>query len=82
MIYLLYDLLLCLSALVLVPYYLLRGVRYGKTRRGIRERLGSYHQGFISGLLSAHTGRKFSVKEVDCWCSGDRVCRFDVKAAS
>jgi 3-deoxy-D-manno-octulosonic-acid transferase len=50
MIYLLYDLLLCLSALVLVPYYLLRGVRYGKTRRGIRERLGSYHQGFISGL--------------------------------
>jgi 3-deoxy-D-manno-octulosonic-acid transferase len=50
MIYLLYDLLLCLSALVLVPYYLLRGVRYGKTRRGIRERLGSYQQGFISGL--------------------------------
>ena len=50
MIYLLYDLLLCLSALVLVPYYLLRGVRFGKTRRGIRERLGSYHQGFISGL--------------------------------
>jgi 3-deoxy-D-manno-octulosonic-acid transferase len=40
MIYLLYDLILCLSALILVPYYLLRGVRYGKARRGIRERLG------------------------------------------
>lgn len=40
MVYLLYDLALCLSALVLVPYYLLRGLRYGKTRRGIRERLG------------------------------------------
>ena len=50
MIYLLYDLLLCLSALVLVPYYLLRGVRYGKTRRGIRERLGSYSKGLIAAL--------------------------------
>jgi 3-deoxy-D-manno-octulosonic-acid transferase len=50
MIYLLYDLLLCLSAVVLVPYYLLRGVRYGKTRRGIRERLGSYPMGFADRL--------------------------------
>lgn len=36
-------------------------------------------EGFISGLLSAPTGKQFSVKKVDCWCSGDRVCRFDVK---
>ena len=36
----------------------------------------------ISGLLSAHTGKKFLVKEVDCWCSGDRVCRFEVKTTS
>ncbi|TLM66192.1 MAG: 3-deoxy-D-manno-octulosonic acid transferase [Deltaproteobacteria bacterium] len=50
MIYLLYDLLLCLSALILVPYYLVRGVRYGKTRRGIRERLGSYPRGFVHSL--------------------------------
>lgn len=50
MIYLLYDLILLLSALVLVPYYLLRGVRYGKTRRGIRERLGSYRKGFCHEL--------------------------------
>ena len=50
MTYLLYDLLLCLSALVLVPYYLLRGLRYGKTRRGIRERLGSYAEGFVEKL--------------------------------
>lgn len=40
--YLLYDLLLILAAASLVPYYLLRGVRYGKSRRGIRERLGHY----------------------------------------
>ena len=43
------------------------------------ERICTYDEGFISGLLSAHTGKDFSVKEVDCWCSGDRVCRFDVK---
>jgi 3-deoxy-D-manno-octulosonic-acid transferase len=50
MTYLLYDLLLCLSALILVPYYLLRGLRYGKTRRGVRERLGSYAEGFVEKL--------------------------------
>ena len=43
------------------------------------EQICTYDEGFISGLLSAHTGKEFSVKEVDCWCSGDRVCRFDVK---
>jgi 3-deoxy-D-manno-octulosonic-acid transferase len=42
MVYLLYNLLLLFSALFLVPYYLLRGLRYGKSRRGIRERLGCY----------------------------------------
>lgn len=44
------------------------------------EQICTYDEGFISGLLSAHTGKRFVVKEVDCWCSGDRVCRFDVKA--
>ena len=43
------------------------------------EQICTYDEGFIGGLLSAHTGKDFSVKEVDCWCSGDRVCRFDVK---
>lgn len=46
MIYLLYDLILYASALFLVPYYLYRGLRYGKTRRGLRERLGIYAQDF------------------------------------
>ncbi len=50
MVYLLYDLILCCAAFVLVPYYLLRGFRYGKTRRGIRERLGSFAGGFIEQL--------------------------------
>lgn len=42
MVYLLYNGLLLFSAIFLVPYYLLRGLRYGKSRRGIRERLGYY----------------------------------------
>ena len=50
MVYLLYDLILCCAAFILVPYYLLRGFRYGKTRRGIRERLGSFAGGFTEQL--------------------------------
>ena len=46
------------------------------------EQICTYDEGFIAGLLEANTGRKFRVKEVDCWCSGDRVCRFDVKPLS
>jgi predicted hydrocarbon binding protein len=46
------------------------------------EQICTYDEGLISGLFSAHTGKEFSVKEVDCWCSGDRVCRFDVKPIS
>ena len=46
------------------------------------EQICTYDEGFISGVLSAHTGERFLVKEVDCWCSGDRVCRFDVKLIS
>jgi predicted hydrocarbon binding protein len=46
------------------------------------ETICTYDEGFISGLLSEYTGQEFNVKEVDCWCSGDRVCRFDVKKAA
>lgn len=35
-----------------------------------------YDEGFISGILEAYTGKTYDVKEVDCWASGDRVCRF------
>jgi len=41
-VYLLYDLILLVAALFLAPYYVIRGWRYGKSRRGIRERLGFY----------------------------------------
>jgi predicted hydrocarbon binding protein len=44
------------------------------------EQICAYDEGFISGLLAAHTGQDFTVREVDCWCSGARVCRFDCKS--
>jgi uncharacterized protein len=35
-----------------------------------------YDEGFIAGLMESFTGKPFEVKEVDCWCTGDRTCRF------
>ncbi len=37
-----------------------------------------YDEGFIAGLMESFTGARFKVKEVDCWCTGDRTCRFAV----
>jgi len=39
-----------------------------------------YDEGFIAGLMESFTGRKFKVKEIDCWCTGDRTCRFTAQA--
>lgn len=39
----------------------------------------TYDEGFISGLLESFTGCAFQVKEIDCWCTGDRTCRFTAK---
>lgn len=38
-----------------------------------------YDEGFLAGVLEAYTGRPFRAKEIDCWASGDRLCRFDVR---
>ncbi len=38
-----------------------------------------YDEGFIAGILGVYTGREFNVKEVDCWATGDRTCRFNAK---
>jgi uncharacterized protein len=35
-----------------------------------------YDEGFVAALLEKFTGKRFKVKEVDCWCTGDRTCRF------
>ncbi|MEA3465298.1 MAG: 3-deoxy-D-manno-octulosonic acid transferase [Thermodesulfobacteriota bacterium] len=44
MVYLLYDIVVWLTALFLVPCYLVRGVLRGKVRCGIRERLGFFNR--------------------------------------
>ncbi len=46
------------------------------------ESICTYDEGFINGLFLEFTGKEFDVEEVDCWCTGDRVCRFDVKPSS
>ena len=38
-----------------------------------------YDEGFIAGIMEAYTGKPFYAKEVDCWASGERLCRFDVR---
>lgn len=43
------------------------------------ETVCDYDEGFIAGILEAYTGKKFDVREVDCWATGDRTCRFKVK---
>jgi len=39
-----------------------------------------YDEGFFAGIFEAYTGKVFQAREVDCWASGDRVCRFDVES--
>ena len=40
------------------------------------ETVCNYDEGFISGILETYTGKSYHVREIDCWASGDRVCRF------
>jgi predicted hydrocarbon binding protein len=36
----------------------------------------TFDEGFIAALLESFSGKSFNVKEIDCWCTGDRTCRF------
>ena len=45
------------------------------------EQVCTYDEGFLAGVLHAFNGHEYRVKEVDCWGSGDRVCRFTVDPA-
>ncbi|RFZ75612.1 4-vinyl reductase [Lacrimispora amygdalina] len=40
----------------------------------------NYDEGFIAGILEVYSGRKFTVKEIDCWAMGGRTCRFAATA--
>jgi len=40
------------------------------------ENVCSYDEGFITGILETYFGKKYIVREVDCWANGGRICRF------
>lgn len=44
------------------------------------EQICVYDEGFIQGILEAYTGKQFKVREIDCWCTGARTCRFSATA--
>jgi predicted hydrocarbon binding protein len=37
-----------------------------------------YDEGFIEGIFTVYTGKAFTVKEIDCWTTGERTCRFTI----
>jgi predicted hydrocarbon binding protein len=41
-----------------------------------------YDEGFIQGVLESFSGKSFNVREIDCWCTGARTCRFEAKMDS
>jgi len=41
-----------------------------------------YDEGFVAALLEGFTNEKWDAKEIDCWCTGARTCRFRVTRAS
>ena len=40
------------------------------------ETVCHYDEGFIAGILKTYTKEIYTVQEIDCWASGQRVCRF------
>ncbi len=43
------------------------------------ETVCTFDEGVLAGLFEAHFNKPFIARETDCWCTGDRVCRFEVK---
>lgn len=43
------------------------------------ETVCNYDEGFLAGVLSTYFGKPYTAVEVDCWATGDRVCRFRVE---
>ena len=46
----------------------------------IDDTVCDYDEGFIAGILEVYTGKPFKVREIDCWASGDRTCRFTAES--
>jgi predicted hydrocarbon binding protein len=40
------------------------------------ETVCDYDEGFLAGILETYSGHPFTVREIDCWSTGDRTCRF------
>ncbi|MEY8282906.1 V4R domain-containing protein [Lachnospiraceae bacterium 50-23] len=40
------------------------------------ETVCNYDEGFLAGVLTSYTGKSYTATEVNCWATGDRVCRF------
>lgn len=43
------------------------------------ETVCNYDEGFLAGILKVYTAKEYVVKEIDCWATGARVCRFEAK---
>lgn len=44
------------------------------------EAICTFDEGLIAGIFETFTNVKFKVREIDCWCTGDRTCRFRAEA--
>jgi 3-deoxy-D-manno-octulosonic-acid transferase len=55
MVYILYDVLLAISGLFLIPYFYWRGFRKGRGRKGIRERFGFYPAAQLAKIRGRRT---------------------------
>ncbi len=40
------------------------------------ETVCNYDEGFLAGVLGVYTKQEYTVREIDCWATGARVCRF------
>lgn len=45
------------------------------------ETVCDYDEGFLAGVFETYLQRPFTAKEIDCWATGARVCRFKVRLA-
>lgn len=43
------------------------------------EEVCDYDEGFLAGVFLEYMDKEFEVREIDCWASGGRVCRFEIK---
>ena len=40
------------------------------------DKLNAYDEGLLCGIFDVYSGKKYDVKEVDCWTNENAMCRF------